>query len=88
MAEFAEHLSRQTKMPVEDRTGLEGPYSIDITSSPPWIPPAAAAAGSVERPTAPPLDAALREQLGLRLDRMDIEIDVIDIDSIEPPTEN
>ena len=68
---------------VVDRTGLTGLFDIDLE----WTPDPAGA-------TAPPPDAgpsiftAVQEQLGLKLEPATAPIDVIVIDSAEPPQPN
>jgi uncharacterized protein (TIGR03435 family) len=100
MALLASNLARQGYGPVQDATGLTGKYDIDLTWTPdpafrptglqppasPMTPPAA------DIPTAPEgssLFTALRESLGLRLERRDVPIQFLVVDHIERvPTEN
>ena len=98
-ATLASNLSRQGYGPVQDLTGLTGKYDIDLS----WEPnpdcegtgPATVPAGADSPATpAPPelkggLFAALREQLGLKLERRQIQVQIVVIDHIErTPTEN
>jgi uncharacterized protein (TIGR03435 family) len=88
MAEFATMLSSQINQPVFDLTGLAGEYEIDLY----WINeerlPAAA-----EDPygglNGPAIVAALKDQLGLRLENRKRTIDVLALDdALRVPTEN
>jgi uncharacterized protein (TIGR03435 family) len=105
MTVLARYLSNRLGSPVQDLTGLNGRYDVDLA----WAPDEAlerigppAEDGS---PTPPgPIDAAgslqtsaglssvftaLRESLGLRLERRKQEVDVVVIDHIEQfPVEN
>lgn len=74
---------------VLDRTGLTGYYDADLDWSPgqeqilqPGAPP------PTVDPSAPPVFTAIREQLGLRLEGSRAPIEVVVIDSAEPPTRN
>lgn len=62
--------------PVVDRTGLMGNYEWTVTFSPEPL-----RAGD-----APPIDVAVREQLGLKLEREIGPYEVLVIDSVERPT--
>jgi uncharacterized protein (TIGR03435 family) len=68
---------------VVDRTGLEGPYDLEVT----YAPVVAGAVGA-DLPDAPSLFTALREQLGLKLDPHTERVEVLVVDRIERPTEN
>jgi uncharacterized protein (TIGR03435 family) len=81
MAFVAQRLTGDSSRPVFDRTGLEGPYDLDLTFS----SDVAVAAGTTEALT---LEGALREQLGLRLEPARAPVEVIVIDRAERPTEN
>lgn len=76
-------LGRQGR-PLVDKTGLSGP--VDFTME--WLPessPGAALAADAEGPT---FLEALREQLGLKLEPMKVEMDVLVVDHVEEPSEN
>jgi uncharacterized protein (TIGR03435 family) len=99
MAALAAHLSTEGSGPVADLTGLTGKYDIDLswTRDPDFAPrprdPAVSAATppSADTPAAPGADlfAALRDQLGLRLERRQMQVQFLVIDHIERiPTEN
>lgn len=94
MAQFAEAISGTAQRMVIDKTGLTGFYDIALTYTPtgeqlPQGPPPPGA------PAPPPIDpdgpnffTALQEQLGLKLDNQRGPVEVLVIDSIQPPTEN
>ncbi len=98
MATLASNLSRQGYGPVEDATGLTGKYDIDLT----WTPDKGFEPGAVDAPAAagaPPgadipapeasLFTALRESLGLKLERRSVQVQFLVIDHIErTPTAN
>ena len=93
VAELARTLSQLTGRMVIDRTGLTGPYDIDLS----WTPDPNQFGGPLGPPppgfTPPPIDpngpsifTALQEQLGLKLDSDKGPMEVMVIDSVEPPT--
>lgn len=71
---------------VQDRTGLAGRYSLhlDFNFAAPR-PPAAAAQPEFPAPT---LFDAVRDQLGLRLERGEGPLNMVFVESVERPTEN
>jgi uncharacterized protein (TIGR03435 family) len=76
---------------VIDETGLKGRFDFTLT----WTPdapmdasPASADNGLKQGPSAPPLLKALEEQLGLKLEASKQPVDVLVIDSAEPPPAN
>jgi uncharacterized protein (TIGR03435 family) len=92
MATLASNLSMQGYGPVQDLTGLTGKYDIDLA----WTPDKAfepstvdalasgAAPPGAEIPAPEPnLFAALRESLGLRLERRNVQVQFVVIDHIE-----
>jgi len=83
LAEFASRLEFYLGGPLEDRTGLSGPYEFNLMKSGRfWLmSPEGMRAG-------PDLNDALREQLGLRLQGARAEVDFVVVDRAEPPTEN
>jgi uncharacterized protein (TIGR03435 family) len=91
MYEFASFLSTRTRGLVVDRTGLAGPFAIEMTAAPSFVPPEVLA-DRLLRGSAPdygpPLDFALREQLGLTLESTQVEVNIIVIDRVERPSEN
>jgi uncharacterized protein (TIGR03435 family) len=76
---------------VVDRTGLTGTFDIDLR----WMPERpfvdstrSAAATPIADSGEPPLFTAIREQLGLKLERARVPVDVLVIDRVERPTPN
>jgi uncharacterized protein (TIGR03435 family) len=67
--------------PVEDHTGLTGNYDMEVK----WTPDNGASASAEPGPD---LFMALRQQLGLNLEKVNVSIDLIVIDNVERPTEN
>ncbi len=100
MAGVANYLSRRGYGPVEDHTGLTGKYDIDLTFTPNpdfepmgLIPAVQPVPPGIDAPAPPErvggLFSALREQLGLKLERRQIQVPFLVIDRIERiPTEN
>jgi uncharacterized protein (TIGR03435 family) len=86
LEQFATTLELTLRAPVADRTGLKGEYAIDITYS--SFPGATASPPAPESGAilAPDLDTALREQLGLKLERVKANLDALIVDHVEPPT--
>jgi uncharacterized protein (TIGR03435 family) len=89
MAEFASLLQRSAlARPVVDRTGLAGRYDFDLR----WLPDETQFdfKGPWDRETStwPDLGAALRQQLGLKLEATRGPVDVLVIDRVEHPPEN
>jgi uncharacterized protein (TIGR03435 family) len=81
---------------VIDETGLTGQYDFTLTfmpdsggrGMPPGLPPPGAPELPPIDPNAPALPTALQEQLGLRLEPAKGPVEMIVIDSIDPPTED
>jgi uncharacterized protein (TIGR03435 family) len=71
--------------PVVDMTYLTGPYDFTLTYASDVAPPNAAD-GKPESSAAASVFTALQEQLGLRLERQRGPVEVVVIDSIQPPT--
>lgn len=98
LATLASNLSRQGYGPVQDSTGLRGRYDIDLTWTPDpafeprAVDPAASAATppGADIPTPEPnLFTAVRESLGLKLERRNVQVQFVVVDHIERvPTEN
>jgi uncharacterized protein (TIGR03435 family) len=89
MGELARHLSTRLQQPVLDRTGLGGAFEMELSAAPTFSPEMQLklALSGVEF-TEQPLEIALQEQLGLRLERAEVPVDVIVIESIERPSAN
>jgi uncharacterized protein (TIGR03435 family) len=83
MAGLAQRLIEPLGRPVLDRTGLAGAFDVDLTFT-----PDNAVVDASTAPNAPSLMAALREQLGLRLESIRAPIEVLVIDRVQPPTQN
>jgi uncharacterized protein (TIGR03435 family) len=69
---------------VVDRTGLTGRYDMSLRS----YDVLGTTAGQMNPPPAPPTDLALRQQLGLRLQRARLPVEMIVIDHVERPSDN
>jgi uncharacterized protein (TIGR03435 family) len=81
--------SQVTQRPVENRTGLEGGFDVDLT----WT--SGAVSSVAESPDAisadlgrPSIFTAVQEQLGLKLESVKAPLATLVIDSIERPMEN
>jgi uncharacterized protein (TIGR03435 family) len=66
---------------VVDRTGLQGLWDFNVAFMPP-LP------DGTESPVAPPIRAALQEQLGLKLESDRAPVEVLVVDQVEMPSEN
>ena len=96
MSTFANTLGNQLGRPVLDETGLTGAYDLTLSympdgggrGLPPGVPPPGAPDIPPIDPNAPALPTALQEQLGLKLESTKGPVEMIVIDSIEPPTED
>lgn len=99
MATLAGYLSKRGYGPVQDLTGLTGKYDIELSwaTDPAFEPRSPEATASAPTPPsavspAEPeanLFAALRESLGLKLERRKVSVEFVVIDHIERvPTEN
>jgi uncharacterized protein (TIGR03435 family) len=77
-------LSHAVGRPVADRTGLTGGYSYKLEYAREPLPAEAAS----EDTSGPSLFAALQEQLGLKLESAQVEIQTVTIERAERPSEN
>lgn len=86
MSTLARFLSVHLQATVEDRTGLEGGFTFHLK----WNPELreGQSVRSLDGLPEDSLIPAVREQLGLRLDRQKVATDRYTIDSAERPTEN
>jgi uncharacterized protein (TIGR03435 family) len=75
IAELMRRLSPTLGRPVVDRTGLSGPFDLELQ----WSPDQADSAG-------PSIFTAIQEQLGLKLESQRAPIEVMVIDRLERPT--
>lgn len=86
MAQLAEILTRNLRLPVRDRTGLSGAFKFALHWNPDFPVPLsrddAAEALRLE------MSGAIAQQLGLRLRRERTRIDVLVVDSAENPSPN
>jgi uncharacterized protein (TIGR03435 family) len=96
LSAFVAALSNQLGRPVLDETGLSGAYDLTLSYMPDaggrGLPAGAPPPGAPDLPpidpNAPSLPTALQEQLGLKLEAAKGPVEMIVIDSIEPPTED
>lgn len=92
MATLAADLSTKGYGPVQDLTGLKGRYDIDLRWTNPGADPKGPAGVTIPIPPGWPeadLPTALRESLGLKLERRNVQVQFVVIDRIERiPTEN
>jgi len=94
--ELSRFVSVRLGKPVIDATGLDGHYNFTLTWTPgdgersgfPPLPPGAGPAQLPAAPDGPSMFTALREQLGLRLERRRVPTEVLVIDSARLPTPN
>jgi uncharacterized protein (TIGR03435 family) len=91
MTEFAHFLSFSTDRAVLDRTGLTGPFALELewTPDPLQAAPLTGAdgrAGASDLDARPSLFTAVQEQLGLKLESTRGPVDVIVIEHAERPT--
>lgn len=87
ISQFTTMLGAQSGRMVVDRTGLTGNWEFELRFSPEQrgTPPPGVDAPAAD-PNMPSLFTAIQEQLGLKLDPTKGPIDVLVIDSAEPPT--
>jgi uncharacterized protein (TIGR03435 family) len=87
LSNFVRNLGGMTGRVVIDRTGLAGPFDLDLTWTPDPVP-----GGPPQNPGAPgdgaSLFAAMQEQLGLKLEAKRAPVEVLVIDSAERPIED
>jgi uncharacterized protein (TIGR03435 family) len=94
MADFVRNLAPMAGRPIVDRSGLTGPFDIDLTWAPEQQPFDSAqgrgAPGTTPAPDSdrPSLVTAVQEQLGLKLDSQRLPFETLVIDSAERPTED
>ena len=91
MARFAGLLRGRVDRPVLDRTDFTAAYDLELEWSSDLgllqAPPGAAGANELT-PEGLSVFTALQEQLGLKLEATRGPVDVLVIDSVEPPTSN
>jgi uncharacterized protein (TIGR03435 family) len=86
IAAFEDTASKFVELPVFDRTGLVGKWAFNVYFAPPDAGPIRLSAPA--DPNLASFPVALQEQLGLKLEARRGPIDVLVIDSVQPPTEN
>jgi uncharacterized protein (TIGR03435 family) len=88
LSQLAVTLSGLVQRIVIDRTGLSGTYDLDLSWTPDVLPqnPAGAPPLPPIDPNGPSLYTALQEQLGLKLESQRGPVEVMVIDSVQPPT--
>jgi len=88
MSVFAGSLQAYTGRLVVDRTGLTGRYDIELESERPKIDGIPGESGPETTKPGMSIFTALEEQLGLKLESTRGPVEVLVIDSAEPPTPN
>ena len=83
LANFVRNLGGMTGRFVIDKTGLSGPFDLDLQ----WTPDQALGAGGALT-DGTSLFAAIQEQLGLRLEAQRAPVEVLIVNSAERPTED
>jgi uncharacterized protein (TIGR03435 family) len=87
MQQLAANLSNREERLVIDKTGLAGRFAFTLAWTPDRIPTEAPPDGIPPiDPNGPSLFTALQEQLGLKLEPVKGQVDVLVIDSVERPT--
>ena len=94
LSQFATMVANQVGRPVVDKTGLTGGYDFELSFMPEGrgapigpLPPGAPELPPID-PNAPSLFTAVQEQLGLKLESARGPVEVIVIDSVQPPVED
>ena len=85
-ASIANLLSLSMGMVVKDETGLRGRFTYEVRYA--SGPSPSGASTTAADPGLPPVAAALEEQLGLKLREQVGPVDVLVVESVQPPTEN
>ena len=85
MSSFAASLSQEMDLPVLDMTGLKGTYDLKLD----WITERQAQAKDSEPQTGQPIQDAIQEQLGLKVEHRKAPIEIVVVDKVERiPTDN
>jgi len=87
MGRFAGMLVSPLQRMVVDKTGLTGPWNLEVLYTPEQ-PVALNGAVVPPNPNAPSLFTALQEQIGLKLESSRGPVDVLVIDRVNRPTED
>ena len=88
---FSFRLSQLMDRPVIDRTDLKGSFDFELTYTrdlPPNMSPGATLNGEPIDTSGPTAFAALRQQLGLKLEAQKAPVEILVIEHVEKPTEN
>jgi uncharacterized protein (TIGR03435 family) len=85
---FVNHLALTLQTKVIDQTGLTGRYSFKLSYAPSQDEFPYGVEKTPNDPTAPALNTALQEQLGLRLDSRKVSVQFTVIDAVEKPLPN
>jgi uncharacterized protein (TIGR03435 family) len=99
LSQLASMLSQSAGRPVLDRTGLTGyfsytfefardPGTTSLFGGPAFVVPPEPTGGASATSDLPSIFAAVQEQLGLKLEPRQEPIDVLVIESVQPPTED
>ena len=83
MEKLADLISRQAGLPVVDGTGLTGTFDVSLSWSPAEGITPGDASGTAAESSGPSLFAALREQLGLRLESGKGPVEILVVDHID-----
>ncbi len=90
MSQVAQTLSQRVNRIVIDKTGLAGNYAFTLEFTPDQLPPPGSAPPGVPvpqiDPNGPSIFTAIQEQLGLKLESQRGPVDMLVVDSVEPPT--
>jgi uncharacterized protein (TIGR03435 family) len=84
MSDLTDMATMASGLPIIDATGLRGRIVFDLR----YGPAVPIAPGSADEASLPPFAVALEEQLGLKLEQRKGPINVLVIESVQPPTEN
>jgi uncharacterized protein (TIGR03435 family) len=89
LTELARLLSQRVNRVVVDKTGLTGRYDFNVEFTPDQMPPQGAQLNGAPfpaiDPNGPSIFTALQEQLGLKLESGRGPVEMLVIDSVEPP---
>jgi uncharacterized protein (TIGR03435 family) len=88
MADLIAIVERRAGLPIVDKTGLTGVYDWDFDSAGAATQAAADSAVPGASDPGPDYLAAFQQQLGLRLEKKKLPIDVLIIDKVDRPSEN
>lgn len=84
MVDLAMVASLNLRTPVIDKTGMTGRWHVEVAFIDPRRPPSTAAAPDID-PNLTEMRTAFEERLGLKLDSTRGPVDVLVVESVEPP---